>query len=89
MAGAVRQPIDIASLSSYLGKNVHEIQLPISVKQVLSSADFASTGSQLTYPAVWLWAIQSYLPAYRSRWGEICPKEKTSWQIAFKDSTSS
>jgi len=34
MAGAVRQPIDIDSLSTYLEKAVPEIQLPISIKQV-------------------------------------------------------
>ncbi|KAL2051321.1 hypothetical protein ABVK25_008373 [Lepraria finkii] len=33
MAGAVRQPIDVASLSSYIAKQVPDIQLPISVKQ--------------------------------------------------------
>ena len=34
MAGPVRQPINIDSLSSYIEKNVPEIKLPISVKQV-------------------------------------------------------
>lgn len=34
MAGAVRQPIDICSLSTYLENNVPEVQLPISIKQV-------------------------------------------------------
>ena len=34
MAGAVRQPIDIDSLSQYIEENVPEIQLPISIKQV-------------------------------------------------------
>ncbi|MCJ1338796.1 hypothetical protein MMC09_004085 [Bachmanniomyces sp. S44760] len=33
MAGAVRQPIDEASLASYLEKSVPEIKLPISIKQ--------------------------------------------------------
>ncbi|KAL9125490.1 MAG: hypothetical protein Q9217_005319 [Psora testacea] len=33
MAGAVRQPIDIGSLSRYLGQHVTEIKLPIDVEQ--------------------------------------------------------
>ncbi|KAG6031885.1 hypothetical protein E4U41_007384 [Claviceps citrina] len=33
MAGRIRQPIDEAALSRYLGQNVPEIQLPIDVKQ--------------------------------------------------------
>ena len=35
MAGTVRQPINIPSLSSYLEKNVADIKLPIGLKQVL------------------------------------------------------
>jgi hypothetical protein len=34
MAGAVRQPIDIASLERYISNNVPEIKVPIDVKQV-------------------------------------------------------
>ena len=34
MAGPVRQPIDLASLSAYIERNVPQIQLPISIKQV-------------------------------------------------------
>lgn len=37
MAGIVRQPIDLESLSSYIGRNVPEIRLPIKIKQVASS----------------------------------------------------
>ncbi|KAI9753652.1 MAG: hypothetical protein M4579_005061 [Chaenotheca gracillima] len=33
MAGAVRQPIDVASLEAYIQKNVPEIKTPIDVKQ--------------------------------------------------------
>ncbi|KAI4227296.1 MAG: hypothetical protein L6R36_002503 [Xanthoria steineri] len=33
MAGIVRQPIDLESLSSYIGRNVPEIRLPIKIKQ--------------------------------------------------------
>ena len=33
MAGEVRQPIDIASLSKYLSYEVPEIKLPIQIKQ--------------------------------------------------------
>jgi aminoglycoside phosphotransferase (APT) family kinase protein len=33
MAGAIRQPIDIASLSKYIDQNVPEIKTPIDVKQ--------------------------------------------------------
>ena len=35
MVGAVRQPINLESLSSYIDRNVPEIKLPISIKQVL------------------------------------------------------
>lgn len=34
MAGAVRQPIDVQSLSRYLEAHVREIQLPVSLLQV-------------------------------------------------------
>ena len=34
MAGAIRQPIDLAPLSAYVEKNVGDIKLPISLKQV-------------------------------------------------------
>ena len=34
MAGAVRQPIDVESLSKFIERNVPEIELPIIVKQV-------------------------------------------------------
>lgn len=37
MAGAVRQPIDINSLSKYIEENIPEIELPIYVKQVKPS----------------------------------------------------
>ncbi|MCJ1257264.1 hypothetical protein MMC24_005089 [Lignoscripta atroalba] len=33
MAGAVRQPIDVTSLSAYIEKTIPEIKLPISIKQ--------------------------------------------------------
>ena len=35
MASTVRQQINVASLSAYLEKNVADIKLPISLKQVL------------------------------------------------------
>ncbi len=34
MAGPVRQPIDVGSLSNYIENNVPEIKLPILIKQV-------------------------------------------------------
>lgn len=34
MAGAVRQPIDVASLENYIEQNVPDIKVPIDVKQV-------------------------------------------------------
>ena len=34
MAGAVRQHIDVASLSRYLGEHVADIRLPIDLQQV-------------------------------------------------------
>ena len=34
MAGAVRQPIDLSSLSAYLEREVQDIRLPVSIKQV-------------------------------------------------------
>lgn len=41
MAGVVRQPIDVASLSRYIEAHVPEIELPIILKQVRSDI-FAS-----------------------------------------------
>ena len=35
MAGTVRQPINVASLSTYLEKSLTDIRLPIGLKQVL------------------------------------------------------
>jgi len=34
MAGPVRQPINLGSLSSYIENNVPEIKLPITIQQV-------------------------------------------------------
>lgn len=34
MAGAVRQPIDLASLEVYIKQHVPEIRVPIDIKQV-------------------------------------------------------
>lgn len=34
MAGAVRQPIDLDSLTAYLEQNVPEVKLPFGIKQV-------------------------------------------------------
>jgi hypothetical protein len=34
MAGAVRQPIDIASLERFISSNVPQIKVPVDVKQV-------------------------------------------------------
>lgn len=85
MAGAVRQPIDVASLSSYIAQRVPDIQLPISVKQV--HPDVLVTIEDLLTPnVVWLWTIESYLSAYGSRRKEICAAEETSWQASLKDS---
>lgn len=39
MAGPIRQPIDLDSLSRYIEKNVPEIQLPFDVKQVPAAPD--------------------------------------------------
>ena len=44
MAGPVRQTIDVGSLSIYLAKNVADIELPISLKQV-SSRHFTGRAS--------------------------------------------
>lgn len=46
MAGTVRQPINVASLSSYVEKNVPDIKLPISLKQVLSAALLGGAAAQ-------------------------------------------
>lgn len=40
MAGAVRQPIDLASLERYIENNVPEIKTPIDIKQVGFSPTF-------------------------------------------------
>ena len=69
MAGVVRQPINVASLSAFIEKNVPSIKLPISLTQVLSRALLEE--HCLTSALVWLWSIKSYLPAQRSRWKEL------------------
>jgi hypothetical protein len=46
MAGAVRQPIDIASLERFISATVPEIKVPIDLKQVRRIA-IASTKNML------------------------------------------
>jgi len=46
MAGAIRQPIDIAALQRYITQNVPQIKTPIEVKQV--GDDSQSEGLFLT-----------------------------------------
>ena len=61
MAGAVRQPINLASLSTYLEKNVADIQLPISLKQVLLSRELPRGGA-LTDIRLSLASVNQILP---------------------------
>lgn len=43
MAGAVRQPIDVAALERYISQNVPEIKTPIDVKQVPTSSSWEAS----------------------------------------------
>lgn len=68
MAGVVRQPIDITSLSRYIEKNVTDIRLPISIKQVppeLSDSGAYQLAHSLIVP---LRTIKSDLPDHRQSW---------------------
>lgn len=42
MAGAIRQPIDIASLERFIANNVPDIKVPVDVKQVSCDANVHS-----------------------------------------------
>ena len=61
MAGDVRQPIDIDSLSRYIEQNVTDISLPLKVEQASHSA---TSGSKADTSAVWLWSIKPDLPPH-------------------------
>lgn len=61
MAGAVRQPIDIAALERYISHNVPEIQTPIDVKQV-RAIHWKSIEHILRCLVVRLWTIEPDIP---------------------------
>ncbi|KAL8944759.1 MAG: hypothetical protein Q9211_000475 [Gyalolechia sp. 1 TL-2023] len=53
MAGAVRQPVDVDSLSTYLGHNVPAIKLPIHIKQACGQPlEFGFGQSNPTYQLI-------------------------------------
>ncbi|KAL9030266.1 MAG: hypothetical protein Q9196_001596 [Gyalolechia fulgens] len=53
MAGAVRQPVDVDSLSTYLGHNVPAIKLPIQIKQACGQPlEFGFGQSNPTYQLI-------------------------------------
>ena len=65
MAGAIRQPIDLAALERYIDSHVKEIQVPISVKQVglcqhSSKAHVLTTHGKI----VRLWTIDPNVSAH-------------------------
>jgi hypothetical protein len=45
MAGAIRQPIDIAALQRYIEQNVPQIKTPLEVKQVGDNSQLQRTCS--------------------------------------------
>ena len=96
MAGAVRQQIDLASLSTYLKSHVPEIKPPISIKQVgcwsIRFSRFSRFWPLWTYmlvsTIVWLWSIQPDLPAHCIKWWEVRFKKEASGRIALENGSS-
>jgi hypothetical protein len=84
MAGAIRQPIDIAALQRYIEQNVPQIQTPIEVKQV---GDKLPIGEPVPYKAgiVRLRSIQPYISFDFPRWLEMCHAQEASGKAPFQD----
>lgn len=95
MAGAVRQPIDVTSLSKYLATTLpDEIQLPISLKQVgltQRQKTFSELGRFVdsALSTVWLWPVESHVPGDCVGRSKIRAEEEASGEAPVQDRASS
>ncbi len=95
MAGAVRQPIDVASLERYIEKSVPAIQVPIDVKQVCALVapklplPPSSEQPSLTALSVRLRPVQSHLPADGPQWPQICHAQEATGQAPLENGPQS
>lgn len=95
MAGAVRQPIDVASLERYIQKSVPAIQVPIDVKQVrplvTPKLPLPPTTEQpsLTTLSVRLRPVQSHLPTDGPQWPQIRHAQEATGQAPLEDGPQS
>ena len=92
MAGAMRQPIDIPSLSGYIDQEVPDVKLPVSIKQVrsqlyellleaYSSATSLGTDSP-TRPTRSLIAMANVMSYGRSLLAIYYPRRHTRWNAS-------
>jgi hypothetical protein len=89
MAGAVRQPIDIASLERFISSTVPEIKVPIDVKQVRQNCNcFDEDFADERWYLVWLWPIQPDVSVDRQDRSEICSAKEAARAAALRNSTS-
>ena len=97
MAGTVRQPIDAPSLSDYIGHEVHDIKLPVSIKQVrpqlsellletYSIAISLGTDSR-TPPTRSLPAMANVMSYGRSLLATYYPRQRTRWSASTESFT--
>ena len=96
MAGTVRQPIDVSSLSDYIGHEVHDIKLPVSIKQVRSLYELLleaysiaislSTDSR-TPPTRSLPAMVNVMSYGRSLLATYYPRQRTRWSASTESFT--
>jgi hypothetical protein len=90
MAGAVRQPIDLASLEAYIKQHVPEVKVPFDIKQVRSNAIETTQRARLTFESsVWLRPIQSNVPAHGQSWHEIRAAQEATRSTRLQDSAQS
>ena len=92
MAGAVRQPIDITSLSDYMGHKVPDVKLPVSIKQVRSqlhnlllkaySIAISLGMDNRTPPIKSLLAMANVMSYGRSLLAIYYPRQRTRWSAS-------
>lgn len=87
MAGAIRQPIDLASLERYIASNVPEIKVPLDIKQVRKHGFDWDVGVVLMGDIVWIWPIESHVSVDGQDWQEICYAKEASRAALVEDSS--
>ena len=88
----MRQPIDIKSLSGYIGHEVHDIKLPVSIKQVRSqlyvllleaySIAISLATDSRTLPTRSLPAMANVMSYGRSLRANYYPRQHTRWSAS-------